>query len=184
MSRLEELLPVWDHREVHRRAVAAPPDRVWDAIWDLRVRDLSVTGALTRLRGGPSAWRRDPGAAENRNLRVIDVMAPKVLVAQAPEELLLVDVARYTGSKPSRPRAAADWTVEDFAAYTEPGWSKVGMDFRLVPTPGGTELVTETRVFSTDPATRRSFSAYWLAVRAGSGLIRRDLLRAVGRAVA
>jgi hypothetical protein len=54
------------------------------------------------------------------------------------------------------------------------------MNFRLLAGPDGTELVTETRVISTDAATARRFAAYWLMVRIGSGLIRRDLLRAVG----
>jgi hypothetical protein len=183
MTRLDDLIPEWDHHEVHRRHVAAPPDRVWDAMLDLRVRDLAVTGALTRLRGGPSAWRRE-SAPEDGDLRVVDAMAPKVLIAERPDEMVLVDVARYAAAKPSRPRAAGDWTVEDFTAYAEPGWSKVGMDFRLVPVGDGTDLATETRVVSTDPATKRSFRAYWFAVRVGSGMIRRDLLRAVDRAVA
>jgi hypothetical protein len=51
----------------------------------------------------------------------------------------------------------------------------------------GTLLSTETRVHATDAATRRAFRRYWLLVRAGSGLIRRDILSAVhtvGRDVA
>jgi hypothetical protein len=44
-------------------------------------------------------------------------------------------------------------------------------------------LSTETRILATDPRTRRSFAAYWFLIRAGSGAIRREVLRVVaGRA--
>ena len=71
--------------------------------------------------------------------------------------------------------------VEQLRAFAEPGWVKVAFDFVLVPDGGGTHLSTETRVAATDARTRRIFGLYWLAIRAGSGLIRRDLLRAVAR---
>jgi len=179
---LEQLMPRWDHREVHHRWIAAEPERVWDALWDLRVRDLTVTDALTRLRGGPRAWRREQTDPAHGDRRVMESMAPKLLVAERPEELVLTDVARYTAAQPGRPEAR-DWTPEDFAGFAEPGWSKVGMNFRLAPKNSGTELFTETRVLSTDAATKRSFTVYWIPVRVGSGLVRRDVLRAVSQAV-
>jgi hypothetical protein len=55
------------------------------------------------------------------------------------------------------------------------------MDFRLAPRGSATELSTETRVLATGRRSRRTFRLYWLAIRGGSGLIRRELLRAVGR---
>ena len=50
-----------------------------------------------------------------------------------------------------------------------------------MPDDSGSRLVTETRVESTDARARRLFALYWLVIRLGSGLIRRDLLRAVRR---
>jgi len=43
------------------------------------------------------------------------------------------------------------------------------------------ELQTETRVVATDVRTRLHSVGYWLLIRAGSGLIRRDILRAIAR---
>ena len=40
-------------------------------------------------------------------------------------------------------------------------------------------LSSETRVLSTDDATRRRFAAYWLVVRPGSTAIRWEVLTAV-----
>ncbi len=42
-------------------------------------------------------------------------------------------------------------------------------------------MPTETRVMATDARTRLRFAGYWLLIRAGSGLIRRDILRAVAQ---
>lgn len=181
-AHLDLLMPQWDQHEVHRRRLAASPQKVWDALWNLRVRELAVTTALMRLRGGPSVWRSGV-APDNGDARVMDSMAPRLLIAAEPHEMVLVQVARYAAMHPTTPEAR-EWTAEEFAAYAEPGWSKVAMNFRFVAEDGGTELITETRVLSTDPATRRTFAAYWLAIRLGSGLIRRDILRAVSKAVA
>jgi hypothetical protein len=71
--------------------------------------------------------------------------------------------------------------LADFVAFDEPGWVKVAMDLRVEPERGGTRILTETRVLATDAVARRSFGAYWLLIRAGSGLIRRDLLRGIAR---
>lgn len=65
--------------------------------------------------------------------------------------------------------------------FREPGWTKAAFDFVLTPEGGGTCLATETRVTATDARTRVIFGVYWAAIRAGSGLIRRDMLRAVRR---
>jgi hypothetical protein len=68
-----------------------------------------------------------------------------------------------------------------FAGFDRPGFVKMAMDFRLRPTPAGTSLQTRTWVKATDPASRRRFRLYWLAVRFGSGIIRRSLLGAIAR---
>ena len=53
------------------------------------------------------------------------------------------------------------------------------MDFRLTPRDDGTDLSSETRVLSTDDATRRRFARYWLIVEPGSTAIRWEVLTAV-----
>jgi hypothetical protein len=66
-------------------------------------------------------------------------------------------------------------------AFAEPGWVKTGFDLVVEPDGAGSRLTTETRVTATDPATRARFGLYWLFIRAGSGVIRHDMLRAVAR---
>ena len=65
----------------------------------------------------------------------------------------------------------------DFVSFDEPGYAKMAMSFRL----DGSTLSTETRVRVTDAASRRRFLVYWIAIRAGSGLIRRSWLKAIKR---
>ncbi|EXU62749.1 hypothetical protein Z951_39560 [Streptomyces sp. PRh5] len=96
---------------------------------------------------------------------------------------MLGDIARYTALRPVRP-AVERGDPEAFAHFDEAGWSKVVMNFRLTPEGEGTLLSTETRVLNTEPATRRAFTLYGGLVRAGSGMIRVDLLRAIGKQVA
>lgn len=76
------------------------------------------------------------------------------------------------------------WRIRDglaaageFAAFAEPGWAKLALDFSAA----GDRLVTETRVQLTDARSRRAFGRYWLVVRPFSGLTRRSWLRAAKR---
>ena len=174
-SLLDDVLPHYDQREYHETHVDAPPDVAWAALQELRVRDLPLTVVLTRLRGGPSAWF---GRVEGLDLRALDSVAPRTLVAEPPRELVLGDIACYSATRPARPEIPRGELTE-FVAFAEPGWSKVAMNFRFTAERNGTLLSTETRVHATDAATRRAFRRYWLLVRAGSGLIRRDILSAV-----
>ena len=68
-----------------------------------------------------------------------------------------------------------------FRAFDQPGFVMAAISFELEPAGAGTRLVTETRVQPTDSSAARAFLPYWVVIRAGSGLIRRDLLRAVAR---
>jgi hypothetical protein len=40
-------------------------------------------------------------------------------------------------------------------------------------------VTTETRIFATDEVARRKLAFYWLVIRPGSALIRRDWLKAI-----
>lgn len=55
------------------------------------------------------------------------------------------------------------------------------IDFQLEPRDGGVRLTTETRGHCTDRRARHRMALYWCLIRPGSGLIRRDMLRAVAR---
>ena len=75
-------------------------------------------------------------------------------------------------------------SLDDLRDFDEPGWLKFGMEWTLSPLAGGRTLVeTVTLCEATDERSRRRFSAYWALIRPFSGLIRRELLGVVARAV-
>lgn len=73
--------------------------------------------------------------------------------------------------------------VPDTDAYLEPvmpGSAKLLLRYRVKKVKEGQyELQTETFVYCPDRATQLKMTAYWLAIRAGSGWIRKRTLRAV-----
>jgi hypothetical protein len=111
----------------------------------------------------------------------LDVTPIPVLFCERPRVVISAGLSQawrlLGGLAPPRLDAGA------LRTWSQPGWIKVAMEFRLESAPAGTVLSTETRVVAMDLRTRRYFAAYWFLIRAGSGAIRREVLRVVaGRA--
>jgi hypothetical protein len=170
---LDAVLPEYRHREVHATVARATPEAVWEALHATTAADLPLTRALSRLRGLPPSARDTPilKALQRRFVSFVEA-PPRVLVAGG-------------AGQPWRPRGGEIVRVADTAALTafdRPGFVLMAVAFEVEPAgPGRTRLRTETRVQPTDPTAARAFRPYWYVIRAGSGLIRRDLLRAVRR---
>ena len=64
-----------------------------------------------------------------------------------------------------------------FAAFNEPGFLRVAVNFEISPR----LISTETRIQALDDSARRKFSLYWTLIRPGSGWIRMAWLRAIRR---
>jgi hypothetical protein len=75
--------------------------------------------------------------------------------------------------------------AEAFCAFAEPGYAKIAWNFAVRSEgPGGARVSTETRVATTDPASRRLFRAYWLVLGPFIRLIRIVALRRLRRELA
>src|SRR4051794_13856155 len=176
---IDELLPAPHFKERHERRIAAPPDAVWEAVQDLRLRDLVLSRALMGIRMLPARLAGDQRAARFVDSRLLDG-GPVTLLAAEPDRAVLgggvMQPWRLTGG--GQPPAL---DAPGLQAFAEPGWVKVGFDFVIETAGAGSRVSTETRVTATDARTRARFGLYWLFVRAGSGLIRRDMLRALAR---
>jgi len=74
-------------------------------------------------------------------------------------------------------------TVPDASAYqlpTRPGGAKLLLRYQVKPlVENEYELLTETFIHCPDRASHLKMAVYWLAIRAGSGLIRKRMLEAV-----
>jgi hypothetical protein len=176
---IDELLPAPHFRERHERRIAAPPAAVWEAAVDLRLRDLALSRALMGIRLLPARLAGRKQASRMVESRLLDG-GPVTLLASDPDHAVVgggvMQPWKLTGGQ-----EPPQLDIPALQAFAEPGWVKVGFDLVLEPVGAGTRLTTETRVTATDARTRARFGLYWLFVRVGSGLIRRDMLRAVAR---
>jgi hypothetical protein len=170
---LDDIMPRYEFAERHQRHVDAPADATWAALTALTLDDLTITRPLVAL----------------RHLRLPE--APRrPLLTDGPVTLLHREDGRVAVAgaiaRPWQPRAPRQevGSLADFIAFTSPGWTKYLTEFRIEP--GASDdrctLSTETRGTSTDGRSRRRFRLYWTLIRLPSGLIRRDILRAVAQA--
>ncbi len=180
---LDEVLPTYRHRERHGAAIAAPPERVWDALHAVTVRELALSRLLmairtlpTRLTGGGDAFNE----AVAQSFVSFMIETEFTLLRNDPPSVLIAGSAE----QPWKLRGDSAVPVNDrdgFRAFNDPGYVLIATSFECEPEANGTRFYTETRVQPTDNDAARKFRPYWLAIRAGSGLIRRDILRAVRR---
>lgn len=178
LSFLDDVMPVWQFVEVHERVIAAPPDVVWRALREVTAGEIRFFTMLTTIRrfgrSGPESMLNAP---ERKPLLDVALRSGFQLLAEQPPTEIVVGtmVVRPAGAK------TRDITPAEFIALSAGGYAKAAMNFRVEPRGTGTLLHTETRVFATDDASRRSFARYWRIIYPGSALIRRQWLRAVDK---
>jgi hypothetical protein len=175
-SPLQPLLPDPDVVAQHSLVVPAPPDQVDAALRGMTLADMPIARALFAARG----LSRDGVRSSQPLLLSMTEHGFRVLTDEPGSTLALGAIGqpwRYRGN-------LVDFMGgEGFVACAEPRLAKMAMAFTLTPVPGGTRVDEETRVGCTDAAARRRFRLYWLPVRFGSGIVRRQMLYAVARAV-
>ena len=189
---LDDLMPEYDAVERHGTVVRAAPDVVFAAIREADLSGGPVTRWLLALRAIPAAivavlaspsgaWRelRDRAAARRAGVRLRDFERGgfHVVAERAPDELVIGLVGRFwTPRGALRPSVSAETFRAPPAGQALAGWN-----FTVTPRPDGSSVLrTETRVWCA-PDARWKFRLYWLVVRPGSGLIRREMLRAIRR---
>ena len=170
MVLLERAMPEYDRREVHGRTIDASPAATWEALHELRGEEV----AAMRLLMGIRTLGRGRGGDSPTVLDSFGRMGFRVLDEEPGSQLVVAGIGRFWQPSGGLRRVESR---EQFSSFEEPGYAKVAFDFRLEDG----ELSTETRVAGTDAGARRRFGLYWLAIRPGSGLIRREWLRAIER---
>ncbi|MET0763348.1 MAG: hypothetical protein ABWY29_00685 [Blastococcus sp.] len=173
---LDDVVPVPDHVTHQARVIDAPRRAVWDELHRVKLRSMPVSFVLSAIRAMPvlltGRWRNGGVDAT-----FLDLVPIPLLSSEPPTAVVFGGVLqawRLSGGQ-SPPELDAHGVRE----FAEPGWVKIGMEFRLTPAVGGTHLSSETRVAATDPTTRRRFDRYWFVVGPGSSAIRWELLTAV-----
>ena len=171
---LDDVVPAPEHVTSQSRTIAAPPDVVWDELHTVTLSSLPISATLIGIRFLPALLL---GGRPSFGRPFLDVVPVPLLSSEQPSALVLGGVMQ-----PWRPIGGERGPALDADGvrnWSEPGWVKVAMDFRLTATDEGSTLRTETRVAATDAAARLLFSGYWLVVRPGSSTVRREVLAAV-----
>ena len=176
---IDAFLPEYDEFEHHEAAVEAPPERTYRAVKEIDLARSPIVLALLFARGLPHLFT---GAVKpKRRLTFDDILESGfVVLAEEPgRELVLGIVGKFwqLSSGVHRIDASA------FTGFDEPGYSKAVWNFLVTDRlGGGSTVVTETRVASTDAEARRNFGWYWRLIGPFSALIRRIVLGQIKRA--
>jgi hypothetical protein len=169
---LDAWLPDPAIRTRHRRATAAPADRLWDAAGALAV---DATGPLGRL----VRWRI-PGLPPGETFRGLFATPPFTVLAEGERWSVSGLVGRIWTLRRDYPR------VEDapaFAAWTQPGTVRVLFAHWVVDGPdGGSALHSEARVAPVDRGAALRLRALWTVVGPWERLIGGEALARAARA--
>jgi hypothetical protein len=167
---LDRLLPDYQFVERHKAFVRANRQEVWVALHEVTPREMALTRILFGVRTLPARVTGARRAAPAGPWLASLLTSGFKVMAETPEQEVVLGTSGRFWELRARPRPQPD-----------PGGAMAAVDFRLEDTQGGILLTTETRVAVEDRASRRRFAVYWVVIRLGSGLIRRDLLQAVRR---
>jgi hypothetical protein len=177
-TQLDQFAPVYQFNEVHSIQVAASREQVYRAIKDVTADEIRLFRTLTWIR---RCGREDAESILNppEHIPILEVATRTgfLLLAEEPNHEIVVGtgVATPPGFQPKRRP-----TPEEFKAVRQPGFALATMNFLVEDAGAGVFTVTtETRVYATDPSTRRRFAVYWRVIYPGSALIRRMWLQAV-----
>jgi len=176
-SRLDDIMPEYTGSEVHSVRVHARPEQVMQAVRQSTFGDLKSLGTLLKIRG---AVMRTPAldTGDLRNKRMLDGFAESGYLLDGSEhEIVIFRVGNVRATRPPEVH-----TLQEFAAYREPGGVKMAFDFNAVEAQNGwSTLTTETRVVGMDDSSRGPGALYWRLILPGSGLLRRQWLEGIKR---
>jgi hypothetical protein len=175
---IDRFLPDYDVVEHHAVDVDAPVDEAYRAVKDLDLARSPIVLALLFARGLPHLFT---GAVKPKRRLGLDEIVESgfvVLAEDSDRELVLGIVGKFWQLSSGVHRIEPD----EFIGFDTPGFAKAAWNFVVSARPGGgSRVVTETRVASTDDDARRQFSRYWWLIGRFSALIRRVVLGQIKR---
>lgn len=179
---IDSFAPEFDAIEIHRIAINASRQTVYESLWTADLGGSAVIKLLMLLRAMPGLLARRHQSSTRKQKVTLHTLINSgfgLLAERASDEVVLGVTGRFwrpTGNLSTFRRSDFDHPVP--AGFARGVWNfrvSEGLD-------GQTILQTETRVICGDTASRQKFLAYWLVVRPFSGLIRLIMLRNVRKA--
>ena len=181
---IDAWMPAYHFNERHSRHVDAPPERVYAAIGQVRpaeIRFFLLLIGIRRLNVKQFFGRDTTSLASPPPLLQVSRDGGFLLLDEQPGREIVQGVCSQFWRLRGRARCPGVQTPRELIAFSEPGYAKAAINFRVVPEGDGTRLTTETRILATDPGACRRFAAYWRLIYPGSALIRRSWLAAIAR---
>jgi len=150
--------------ERHESHVAAPPERAYEAIRQVRLAEMPIVRALLTV-------RRIPHSKE-MTLQEFFSTPPFLILEEAPEQEVVIGTADWLWRHREHPS-----TPDEFRAFPKEGTMRAIANFRVDTTDSGSLISTETWVATFGSMASWLFRAYWLIIGPFSALIRREFLR-------
>jgi len=175
-TRIDEFLPDYDFRSACQIRVNATRPVVYECLLHSDLTDLRLTRLLMTLRSG---GRRPRQAIPGGLLKRLPGTG-FIVLEEAPEDEIVIGVAGQFWRPDGR--RCMDLTAAEFTNFSRTGFAKAAWNFKLragLAETGNTILSTETRIQCFGQSARWKFRVYWSVVAPFSGLIRREMLKAV-----
>ena len=156
--------------------MAAPLDRVWQAVLAADLAASPISKGLLFLRGyGRRAFRRGSATFPERLVRF-----GFTKIAESPGREIVFGLAGQFWRPAGGFRPLADAAA--FQAFAEEGCVKAAWNLRVEgASENAADFETETRIQYFGAAAKTKFRVYWTLVGPFSGFLRRALLRDVAR---
>jgi hypothetical protein len=166
---LDRFMPTYEIAEHHQTKVEAPATITFAAALDMDLHRSRVVQAIFR---GRQLLMREPSQPRvPQSLLAETLSLGWGILAEAPGREIVVGAVCKPWQADPQFRALPP---DDFAAFDTPGYAKIVWTLAVEPlTPSTAIFRTQTRVLTTDAASRGRFRRYWSAFSPGILLIRR-----------
>ena len=163
----EKYLPVYDFNEKHGILIQQPPEKIYGYVDDLDFSESLAIRLLFFLRGMSRTMMNKQGFTHGKFVEIEQIVNREIIIG------LIGQFWKPSGN-------LQNFKPHEFTAFNKTGFLKSTWNFELIPQgPATTLLTTETRIQCLGPEARKKFSRYWFFIQPFSGLIRKEILKAI-----
>lgn len=164
---IDKYLHNFHYNEQHAINIVSDRAAISAALENLDLGESNIIRFLFWLRGMPSRTISIKGLSRNRFIELERI---------ENEEIVIGLIGQFWKPKGNLQR----FEPAEFIGFNQPNFLKSVWNFRISHQKNDSfSLSTETRVFCTDEESKKKFSKYWFFIRPFSGLIRKEMLRAI-----
>ena len=163
----DKFLPTYHFSEKHEIEIHQSPEAVYQLINEFDFSGSLIIRALFKIRGLTSRMTLKKGLLQEHFIELENMPG---------RELILGLIGQFWKPNGNLRKVNA----KDFRSFHEPGFAKATWNFEMASMSRNITLLrTETRIECLDAEAYTFFSRYWFLIRPFSGLIRKEMLRAI-----